>query len=130
MKTLYALALAACLAVSAAVLPAEAAPPQVMTPQEAKALMARPSDVTILDVRTQAEYDGGHIPGAVLLPAEAILAGSDDVAAVVPDKDRAVIVYCRTGRRSSRAAAALYDMGYTAVYDLGGIVNWPYETVQ
>ncbi len=80
-------------------------------------------DVVIIDARTQEEYAAGHIPNAVLLPYDAITA--DTAAAAVPNKDQTILVYCRTGRRSEAAAKALIELGYTAVYDFGGIsTDW------
>lgn len=52
----------------------------------------------------------------------------DKIADVVPDKDTTVIIYCRSGNRSRSAANKLIDMGYTKVFDLGGIIDWPYDT--
>jgi rhodanese-related sulfurtransferase len=83
-------------------------------------------NVTLLDVRTQEEYDEGHIEGAILLPYDTITASSIGLPA---DKASAVIVYCRSGRRSAIAAETLLSLGFTNVYDLGGIQSWPYETV-
>ena len=76
-------------------------------------------EVIILDVREQSEYDGGHIPGAVLLPVGTI--DEDTAAAVIPDKDSTVLVYCRSGNRSKTAASALAELGYTGIYEFGGI---------
>jgi len=90
----------------------------------AKQMMDEQS-VLVLDVREQEEYDSGHIPGAVLLPVGSI--DADTAAAVIPQKDTVVLVYCRSGNRSKTAAAALADLGYTAVYEFGGITTWPYE---
>ena len=84
-------------------------------------------NVIILDVRTQAEYDEGHIRDAVLIPDSEI---KDKAETVLPDKNATILVYCRTGRRSALAANELVRMGYTGVYDFGGIVDWPYEIVQ
>lgn len=81
--------------------------------------------VTILDVREQDEYDGGHIPGAVLLPVGTI--NEQSAAQVIPQKDDVVLVYCRSGNRSKKAAAALSALGYTKIYEFGGILTWPYE---
>lgn len=84
-------------------------------------------NVIILDVRTQTEYDDGHIRDAVLIPDSEI---KDKAVTVLPDKNATILVYCRTGRRSALAANELVRMGYTGVYDFGGIVDWPYEIVQ
>ena len=95
-----------------------------ITPEEAKARMDENDAVLVLDVRTQEEYDQGHIPGAVCLPNEEITADMP----VVFDKDAEILVYCRSGRRSAEALEKLRKMGYTNVADFGGILGWPYET--
>lgn len=92
---------------------------------EAKEMMDT-QEVIILDVREQDEYDSGHIPGAVLLPVGAI--DEDTAVAVIPAKDATVLVYCRSGNRSKTASSALAELGYTNVYEFGGIKTWPYET--
>ena len=98
---------------------------QQITQEEAKAMMDS-QEVIILDVREQDEYDSGYIPGAVLLPVGTI----DDTTAaqVIPEMDSTVLVYCRSGNRSKTASAALADLGYTNIYEFGGINTWPYET--
>ena len=93
--------------------------------QEAKTMMDT-QDVIILDVREQEEYDSGHISGAVLLPVGTI--SEKTAAAVIPEKDSVVLVYCRSGNRSKTASAALAELGYTGIYEFGGINTWPYET--
>lgn len=84
-------------------------------------------DVIILDVRTQEEYDTGHIKNAVLLPVTDI---KDKAGEILPDKNAKILVYCRSGNRSATAAKELINMGYTNVYDFGGINSWPYEIVK
>lgn len=96
--------------------------------QETAKEMMDSQGLIILDVREQSEYDSGHIPGAVLLPVGSI--DQDTAAAVLPDKDSTVLVYCRSGNRSKTASAALAELGYTAVYEFGGINTWPYEIVK
>ena len=98
---------------------------QQITQEDAKEMMDT-QEVIILDVREQAEYDSGHIPGAVLLPVGTI--DKTTAAEVIPEKDSKVLVYCRSGNRSKTASAALADLGYTNVYEFGGIKTWPYET--
>ena len=97
---------------------------QQITQEAAKDMMDQ-QDVIVLDVREQEEYDSGHIPGAVLLPVNAI--GEDSAAAVIPEKDSVVLVYCRSGNRSKTASKGLAELGYTQVYEFGGIQTWPYE---
>ena len=93
--------------------------------QEAAKEMMDTQEVLILDVREQHEYDSGHIPGAVLLPVGTIT--EDTAAVVIDDLDTVVLVYCRSGNRSKTASQALADLGYTNVYEFGGINDWPYE---
>ena len=94
--------------------------------EEAKVMMDEHPEAVILDVREQHEYDEQHIPGAVLLPVGSI--DEESAAAVIPEKDTVVLVYCRSGNRSKTASAALAELGYTAVYEFGGINSWLYET--
>ena len=93
--------------------------------QEAAKEMMDTREVLILDVREQHEYDSGHIPGAVLLPVGTIT--EDTATAVIDDLDTVVLVYCRSGNRSKTASQALVDLGYTNIYEFGGINTWPYE---
>ena len=95
-----------------------------ITAEEAKQIMDTEEGYIILDVRTQEEYDQGHIPGAILISHEEIAEKAEDV---LTDKDQLILVYCRSGRRSKLAAEALAELGYTNIKDFGGIIDWPYE---
>ena len=97
-----------------------------VTAAEAAAMMAQETDFILLDVRTEAEYDAAHIPGAICIPNESI--GDVDIPAL-PDKSQAVYVYCRSGNRSKQAAGKLAALGYTNVIEFGGIIDWDGETV-
>ena len=97
---------------------------QQITQEEAKELMDT-QEIVILDVREQHEYDSGHIPDAVLLPVGTIT--KDTAAAAIDNLDTVVLVYCRSGNRSKTASQALADLGYSNVYEFGGINDWPYE---
>ncbi|MEG1988387.1 MAG: rhodanese-like domain-containing protein [Oscillibacter sp.] len=98
---------------------------QTLTAEEAKARLDSGDSLVLLDVRTREEYAGGHIPTAVCLPNEEI---GQDVSMLLPDFNAEILVYCRSGRRSKKAAAKLAKLGYTKVCDFGGINNWTYET--
>lgn len=100
---------------------------QTISPEEAKKMMDSGSAYILVDVRTQAEYDEGHIPGAILIPNETI---TDEVPAALTDKKAVILIYCRSGNRSAQAAEKLAKMGYEQIYDFGGIIDWPYETTQ
>ena len=96
-----------------------------ITAQEAKEIMDTREGYIILDVRTQEEYDQGHIPGAILIPDTEIEARAE---AVLTDKDQLILVYCRSGRRSKLASEILVELGYTNIREFGGIIDWPYDT--
>ena len=95
-----------------------------VTAEEAKAIMDNEEGYVILDVRTQEEYDQGHIPGAIVISHEEIMEKAEDV---LTDKEQLILVYCRSGRRSKIAAEALVELGYTNIKEFGGIIDWPYE---
>ena len=99
---------------------------QKITAEQAKERMDSGDEIVILDVRTQDEFNAGHIAGAILIPNETIL---DTQPALLPDLNAEILVYCRSGNRSAQAAKKLIAMGYTNVYDFGGIIDWPYEVV-
>ena len=98
-----------------------------ITQEEAKEMMAKDDGHIIVDVRRQDEYDEGHIPGAVLIPNESI---TDKRPEELPDLDQIILVYCRSGRRSKEASQKLADIGYTCVYEFGGINTWTGEIVK
>ena len=75
----------------------------------------------LLDVRTEGEFAGGHVEGAVNIPV-------GDLAAKLPTfpakKDQTIVVYCKSGRRSAAAKQTLEEAGYSKVVDLGAMSNW------
>lgn len=95
-----------------------------ITAEEAKSIMDAQEGYVILDVRTQEEYDQGHIPGAIVIPDTEV---KDKAEEALPDKDQLILVYCRSGRRSKNAAQILAELGYTNIREFGGIIDWPYE---
>ena len=95
--------------------------------EQAYEIMNSEKDFTILDVREQDEYDSGHIPGAILIPYTQI---NEQAEEALPDKDKLILVYCRSGRRSKIASESLVQLGYTNVKEFGGIIDWKYEVVK
>lgn len=83
-------------------------------------------EVIIVDVRTLAEFEEIRIDGSILIPDYEI---AELAPEMLSDKDALILIYCRSGRRSELAARILIDMGYTDVYDFGGIIDWPFETI-
>ena len=94
--------------------------------EEATQMMEQDGTQIIVDVRTQEEYDSGHIPGAICIPNESI---GTEHPEELPDLDQVILVYCRSGNRSKQAAQKLFDMGYINVYEFGGINDWTGEVV-
>ena len=95
-----------------------------ITAEDAKKIMDSGEEHIILDTREQDEFDEGHIPGAILIPYTEIENKAEEM---LPDKDKLILVYCRSGRRSKIAAESLAKLGYTNVKEFGGIIDWPYE---
>lgn len=100
---------------------------QKISAEEAKEMMQADKNYIILDVRTIDEYNEGHIEGATLLPDNEL---EEKAESTLPDKEATILVYCRSGRRSAEATKELIKMGYTNVYDFGGIIDWTYEVVK
>ncbi len=94
-------------------------------PLEAKFMMDENPDAVILDVRNLEEYlSDGHIHGAQLIPVSEL---EERALTELPDKNALILVYCRGGKRSMLASQILDDLGYTNVYDFGGIKKWPFD---
>lgn len=93
------------------------------TSEEVAHDMKNREDVLLVDVREVEEYEQGHIPGAVLLPLSQVEAKAESML----DKKKQLYVYCRSGQRSASAVRKLKQMGYEHVFNIGGIMQWPYE---
>lgn len=94
--------------------------------EEAVSRMESETGYVLLDVRTEQEYAGGHIPGAVCIPNETI---EEDVLECLPDMEQLIFVYCRSGNRSKQASEKLVNLGYTNIVEIGGVKDWPGELV-
>ena len=95
-----------------------------ITAEEAKKIMDSGEEHIVLDTREQDEFDEEHIPNAILIPYTEIENKAEEM---LPDKDKLILVYCRSGRRSKIAAENLVKLGYTNVKEFGGIIDWPYD---
>ena len=93
-----------------------------ITTKEVNTIVKEEKDYIIIDVRTKEEYESGHIKGAINIPV-------DDINSIDIDKNKRIIVYCKSGKRSNNAANILLNKGYKYIYDMGGINNWQYEVV-
>lgn len=95
--------------------------------EEGKHILDTCPNSVLLDVRTEEEYGIEHAAGAVLLPQEDLENMNEgEILEVLPDLDAPVLLYCRTGRRAALAAVKLEELGYTRLYNLGGLNGWPY----
>lgn len=74
----------------------------------------------LVDVRTPAEYQSGHLERAVNIPFDELAARQSELGG----KDTPVVLYCRSGRRTALGARTLQEQGFTKVYDLGPISAW------
>ncbi|XMB72650.1 rhodanese-like domain-containing protein [Mycoplasmatota bacterium WC30] len=99
---------------------------ETISAAEGKIMMDEDASIILLDVRTASEYNEEHIEGARLFPLDDI---ETTASKVISDKTATYIIYCRSGNRSNQASQLLVDMGYENIYDMGGIINWPYDTV-
>ena len=97
-----------------------------ITQEQAKEMMSTLSDYIILDVRRQDEYATGHIPWAICIPNESI---TTEPPKELNDLNQTILVYCRSGNRSKQASQKLAGMGYTNVYEFGGIIDWTGDVV-
>lgn len=96
-----------------------------ITPKDAKRRLELEKGIILLDVRTPEEYREMHIPGSTLIPLDTL---EKTVQDKIREKKVVIFVYCKSGRRSTAAAEILVKYGYANVFNLGGILDWPYET--
>jgi len=84
------------------------------------------NSINLIDVREPSEFATGYIFGAQLIPLNTI---ESSIENIISEKDTKIFVYCRSGNRSAQAAQILADLGYTNVFDIGGIIDWEYGIV-
>ena len=93
--------------------------------QDEAVQMMKDDNAVILDVRTIDEYNELHIRGAICIPVDTI---DESISSFIPDTGQVILVYCRSGNRSRQASEKLAALGYTNVYEFGGINTWKGET--
>lgn len=92
---------------------------QTISQNKAKKMMKEEKDYILLDVRTRDEYYNNHIDDAINIPLDELKNTTK-----LKDKDQIIFVYCQSGNRSKQASIILSDLGYTNIYDIGGINTW------
>ena len=103
-------------------------PVKTLEQDEAKEIMDTDKNVKVLDVREKEEFEEGHIEGAISLPLSTI--NEETVKEIIPSKEIKVLLYCRSGARSEKAARALYALGYENVFSFGGIKDWKHGIIR
>ncbi len=98
---------------------------KTISPVEAKKMMDNNADIVIVDVRDEEELSEGYIENSVLIPLDTVESSIESKI----DKDKTILVYCRSGRRSAMACDIMDNLGYRNVYNFGGIIDWPFERV-
>jgi len=89
-----------------------------LDPAEAHSLVDK--GALLVDVRTREEFAAGHLPNAVNVPVQEL----DERLGELGPRERPLVVYCRSGNRSARAAGTLARAGFTAVHNLGAMSRW------
>jgi phage shock protein E len=97
-----------------------------ISPSKGRSLLMRDPDIILIDVRTHEEYAFENIPGSINIPLEVL---EWQIFNLPINPYTPVMIYCKSGVRAALAASILIHMGFQTVYTLGGILNWPYETV-
>ena len=96
---------------------------KIVTGEEAKEIYQTNTGTILLDVRNQDEYDEKHIEGSILIPVNELESRLEEI----PDVNSNIIVYCKAGARSETAYGILQNAGYTNVYDMQKVDNWPLD---
>lgn len=91
-----------------------------ITGQEARKIIEEQKGI-LLDIRTKEEYEEKHIEGCKFIPLNVL---GHEVESEIEAYDTPIILYCRSGQRTKMAAVILRELGYTDIYDLGGMHNW------
>jgi len=98
-----------------------------VTHQQAIEAMNQDASIVLVDVRTVAEFNTGHVAGAINIPIDDLAISFESQ---VSDKNTRLFIICRSGNRSAQASEQLKKMGYTNITDIGGIMNWPHPLIQ
>ncbi len=95
-----------------------------ITPQKTHQMINSSTKHVLLHVRSHEEYKQKHISRAKLIPiAELNARVTTEIPETYP-----ILIYCKSGARASHAVKTLHEMGYANIHNIGGIMNWPYET--
>lgn len=102
---------------------------KIISAQEAYEMMTsakETEEIIILDVRNTEEYAESRIDGSINVPLMSI---EEKIEKTIPNKEATILVYCKSGVRAELASQKLIQLGYSKVYDFGGIDNWTFGLV-
>lgn len=99
----------------------------IIEPKTVVEMIENKESFYLVDVREKDEYDWGHIESSINISLSAIIQRAESS---FDNKDSKIVVYCRSGARSRQACKELIYLGYTDVYDLGGIISYPYPIIR
>ncbi len=89
--------------------------------------LSQDKSIKLIDVRTRLEFADGHIPHSVNIPLDTL---ESRLAKSLPDKDAKNFVVCYSGSRTKQAEAYMVKVGYTHVFNIGGVSSWKHELVR
>lgn len=95
-----------------------------MTPEEAQKRLQQ-EDIYLLDVRSKEEYEEGHLPQAHLIPVQTLSMHLEQLP-----KHQPIFLYCHSGQRANHAKTILQKAGFQEVYNIGGVIQWPYDLIK
>lgn len=98
---------------------------RTVSAKEAYNIIDKRSDIIILDVRNESEYEAGHIEGAVNIPLNEVK--SRFMEEVTDNYQSTILVYCQSGKRSKEASQIISKMGFSDVIDMGGLSSWEWS---
>ena len=94
---------------------------RALSPADGWAMLQNNQKVTLLDVRTPDEYHYSHLPDSINLPVNKL---ETKAKQLLGHRNHTILIYCQSGARSKQATKILYAMGYTHVYDIGGLATF------
>ncbi len=101
---------------------------QIISPEKLESELKENNEIILVDVRTREEYGEKHIPNSILIPLNNINIDELDKIEDIKNKNKKIVIYCKSGNRSKIAGEELANIGYNNIYLLeGGINNWNYE---
>jgi len=100
---------------------------KTITDDEAVFELENDNSIILIDVRYSYEHYEQRIPGSISIPLDEL---EEKILTEIPNKETRIFIYCQKGKRSIEAAELLIELGYTNIYNLGGIEDWKYNVIE